>query len=195
MRLWYKANSLSHWKARIWLPVAFQKKPPKPAEAEPSFRKVSVPPAKLLMLFPAHLWDREFWPQIYSLWQDLDWGILSKILASTKMGRTKKEKKAKSSQAIWIECECLWGCWSTRRACWKVNGIQEFPGQVTPQSWPFSILGPRGFLQSTTGPHQSTEMAGLLHDTSSFCKVHFHLIFCGKYTRYKKYNCHPKLGS
>ena len=62
-------NSLSHQKARIQLPVAFKKKfqthPPKPAEAEPSFRKPI--PAKLRMLFAAHLWVREFWPQIYSL--------------------------------------------------------------------------------------------------------------------------------
>jgi len=52
---------------------------------EPSFWKVSLPPAKLHMLFPTHLW---FWPQIYSFWQalDWDWGLLSKILASTKMG-------------------------------------------------------------------------------------------------------------
>jgi len=41
--------------------------PSKPAEAEPSFRKVSIPSAKLRMLFPTHLWVREFWPQIYSL--------------------------------------------------------------------------------------------------------------------------------
>ena len=45
----------------------FQTHPPKPAEAEASFRKVSLLPAKLRMLFPAHLWVREFWPQIYSL--------------------------------------------------------------------------------------------------------------------------------
>jgi len=41
--------------------------PPKPAEAEPNFRKVSLPPAKLCMLFSAHHWVKEFWPQIYSL--------------------------------------------------------------------------------------------------------------------------------
>jgi len=41
--------------------------PPKPTEAEPSFRKVSLPPAKLRTLFSTHLWVREFWPQIYSL--------------------------------------------------------------------------------------------------------------------------------
>ena len=75
--------------ARIWLHVDFKKfqtHPPKPAEAEPSFRKVSLPPAKPHTLFPTCLWVREFWPQIYSLWQALDWGLLSKILASTKMG-------------------------------------------------------------------------------------------------------------
>jgi len=81
-------NSLSHWKARIWLPVAFKKKfqtyPPKPAEAKPSLKKVSLPSAKLHTLYLAHLWVREFWAQTYSLWQALDWGLLSKILASTK---------------------------------------------------------------------------------------------------------------
>jgi len=37
--------------------------------------------------------------------------------------------------ASWSECECLWGCWSTQRAGWKVNGIQEFPDQDTLESW------------------------------------------------------------
>ena len=62
-------NSLPHWKAWSWLPMAFKKiqtHPPKPAEAEPSFRKVSLPPAKL----PT---------QIYSLWQALDLHLLSKF--------------------------------------------------------------------------------------------------------------------
>jgi len=45
----------------------FQTHPPKPAEVKPSFRKVTLPPEKLSMPFPAHLWVREFWPQIYSL--------------------------------------------------------------------------------------------------------------------------------
>jgi len=36
-------------------------------EAKPSFRKVSLLPAKLHVLSSAHLWVREFWPQIYSL--------------------------------------------------------------------------------------------------------------------------------
>ena len=45
----------------------FQTHPPNPAEVEPSFRKVTLPLAKLRMLFPTHLWVREFWPQIYSL--------------------------------------------------------------------------------------------------------------------------------
>ena len=40
----------------------------------------SLPPAKLHMLFPAHLWVRRFWPQIYYLWHALDWGLLSKKL-------------------------------------------------------------------------------------------------------------------
>ena len=61
-----------------WLSKKFQTHPPKPAEAEPSLRNVIQPPAKLRMLFPAHLWVREFWPQIDSLWQVLDWGLPSK---------------------------------------------------------------------------------------------------------------------
>ena len=62
-------NTLSHWKARIWLSwlsKKFKTHPPKPPEVEPSFRKVSLLPAKLRMLFPAHLWVREFWLQIYT---------------------------------------------------------------------------------------------------------------------------------
>ena len=50
-----------------WLSKKFQTHPPKPAEAEPSFRKVSLSPAKVRMLFPAHLWVRDSWPQIYFL--------------------------------------------------------------------------------------------------------------------------------
>ena len=55
-----------------WLSKIFQTHPQKPAEAEPSFRKVSLPPAKLHMFFCAHLWATEFWSQIYSLCQALD---------------------------------------------------------------------------------------------------------------------------
>ena len=53
----------------LWLSKkTFQTHPPKPTEAEPHFKKVSLP-AKLrvCILFPTHLWVREFWPQIYSL--------------------------------------------------------------------------------------------------------------------------------
>ena len=85
----HNAPSLSHWKARIWLPVVFKKIPDTPTKTcwrRAQFRKVSLPAAKLRMFFPAHLWVREFWLQVYSLWQALDWGLLSKILASTKMG-------------------------------------------------------------------------------------------------------------
>jgi len=51
-------NSPSHIKTRIWLSEVSKKfytHPLKHAEAEPSFRKVSLPPAKLGMLFLAHL--------------------------------------------------------------------------------------------------------------------------------------------
>ena len=57
-----------------------QTHPPKPAETEPSFSNVSLPPAKLhTYAFFAHLWVREFWPQTYFLWQALDLGLLSKF--------------------------------------------------------------------------------------------------------------------
>ena len=43
----------------------FHTHPPKLLKLhEPSFRKVSLLPAKLHMLFSAYLWVREFWPQI-----------------------------------------------------------------------------------------------------------------------------------
>ena len=94
---WHALNSMLQFKTLyyaekqgfgyLWLSKKFQTHPPKHAEAEPSLRKISLPPAKLRMLFPPYLWVREFWPQIYSLWQALDWGLLSKNLASTKMGR------------------------------------------------------------------------------------------------------------
>ena len=38
----------------LHLPKKFQAHPPKPTEAKPSFRKVSLPPAKLCMLFLTH---------------------------------------------------------------------------------------------------------------------------------------------
>ena len=83
-------NSLTHaLKSKDLAILAFKKfqtYPPKPAEVESSFRKVSLPTAKFHMLFPAHLWVREFWLQIYSIWQALDWGLLSKILACMKIG-------------------------------------------------------------------------------------------------------------
>jgi len=45
-----EVKTLSHWKARIWLPwlsKKFQTHPPRPTEIKPSFRKVSLHPAKL----------------------------------------------------------------------------------------------------------------------------------------------------
>jgi len=50
----------------LWLSKKSQTHPPKPAEAKPSFRKVSLPPVIYICFSPAHLWVREFWPQIYS---------------------------------------------------------------------------------------------------------------------------------
>ena len=40
--------------------IKFKTHPPKPAEVEPSLRKVSLLPAKLRILFPAHLWLESF---------------------------------------------------------------------------------------------------------------------------------------
>jgi len=48
----------------LWLSKkSFQTHPPNPAETEPGS---AYPPAKLCMLFPAHLWAKEFWLPIYS---------------------------------------------------------------------------------------------------------------------------------
>ena len=66
-----QVKTLYHTEKQGFGYLGFQKKfkthPPKPTEVKPSFRKVSILLAKLCMLFPAHLWVREFWPQIDSL--------------------------------------------------------------------------------------------------------------------------------
>jgi len=41
------------------------------------FQKGQPTPCKLRMLFSTHLWGREFWLQIFSLWH---WDLLSKFL-------------------------------------------------------------------------------------------------------------------
>ena len=67
IELCYRSKTLYHTEKRGFGYLGFQKKkkskthPPKPAEVEPSFRKVSLLPTKLRMLFHAHLWVREFW--------------------------------------------------------------------------------------------------------------------------------------
>ena len=79
--------SLPHWKTRNLAIQAFKKIPDTSTKTgwnRAWFQKGQPTPAKLRILFPAHLWVREFWPQIFSLSQALDWGLLSKILASTK---------------------------------------------------------------------------------------------------------------
>ena len=77
----YKSKTLYHTEKQGFgypgFQIKFKTHPPKLAEVEPRLRKVSLLPTKLRMLFPAHLWVREFWPQIYSLSQALDWGLLS----------------------------------------------------------------------------------------------------------------------
>jgi len=102
---WHALNSmlqvqtLSHWKQGFgnqWLLKKIT------IEAEPSFRKASLPIAKLHILFPAYLWVREFWPQTFSFWQALDLGLLSKILASAKMnGRGPRMLKGQLSRVPW----------------------------------------------------------------------------------------------
>jgi len=74
-------NSLSHWKARIWLRILAFKKNSRHTHrngwGRPQFQKGQPTPCKTTYVFP---WVREFWPQIYSLSQALDWGLLCKIL-------------------------------------------------------------------------------------------------------------------
>jgi len=68
----------------------FQTHPPKLAEVESSFREVSLPPAKLGMLFPLTSGLESFGDKSTPSdrpWIE-DWGLLSKILASTKKGGT-----------------------------------------------------------------------------------------------------------
>ena len=57
-------KTLYHMESKDLATQGFQNKihtePLKHAKAKPSFRKVSLPLAKVRMLFPAHLWFREF---------------------------------------------------------------------------------------------------------------------------------------
>jgi len=90
---WHALNSMLQVKIPITLKnkdfatcgfqKMFQTHPPKPAEAKPSFRNVSLPLQNYSCFSPLTS-GLEFWPQIYSLWQAMDWGLLSKILASMK---------------------------------------------------------------------------------------------------------------
>jgi len=119
----------------------FKTHPPKPAEAEPSFRKVSLLPAKLCMLFPAHLWAGEFWPQIYSLSQALDWGLLSKILASTKW--------AGPSRVPWPEN--LWMPFTFQPALWALQQPHKHSHSLQLCSychWTSTSLHSIGFINS-----------------------------------------------
>jgi len=60
---WHALNSMLHTeKQGFSYPWLSRHTHRKPAEVEPSFRKVSLLPAKLGMLFPTYLWVREFWP-------------------------------------------------------------------------------------------------------------------------------------
>ena len=89
--LCYRSKTLYHTEKREFGCPGFHKEykthPPKPAEVEPSFRKVSLYSLQNYICFSPLTSGLEFWPQIYSLSQALDWGLQSKILASTKMGR------------------------------------------------------------------------------------------------------------
>ena len=80
-------NSLSHCKARIWLPVAFKKN-----SRHTHQNRLKSSPVSERSAYPLQNYvcfsslTPQFWPQIYCLWHALDWGLLSKILASTEMG-------------------------------------------------------------------------------------------------------------
>jgi len=96
-------NSLSYWKARIWLPMAFKIIPDTPTKScwsQAQFQKGQPIPCKTMYAFLAHLWVREFWPQIYSPWQAMDWGLLSKLLASTKTGGTYNAERSNFSSTL-----------------------------------------------------------------------------------------------
>ena len=91
-----------------------------------SERSAYLPPAKLRMLFPTHLRVR-----IYSLWQALHWGLLSKFLAITKNG---------------------WGL-----ECLKVNFL-EYHGQGTLGCHSFSSLLFGRFSSPTNIPTHSSKL-------------------------------------
>ena len=83
-----QVKTLSHWKARIWLLVVSKKIPDTPTKthwSQDQFQEGRPTHCKTIHAFPTHLWVTELWPQIHPLWQAQDSGLLSKILARTKM--------------------------------------------------------------------------------------------------------------
>ena len=111
----------------------------------------AYPPANLRMLFPTHIWVREFWPQIYSLWHALDWGLLSKILAHFPTCSLGIQQPHKHSHSLQLATH---------------TELTHHYGQY---AWCWFFLSPRGFLQRTLWSHQSTDMA--LERATSHIKV------------------------
>jgi len=77
-------------KTRTWLPLLSKKNSHTSTKYKPSFNYQPTP-TKLdnYILFPAHLHVKEF-GEIYFLLLVLDWSLLSKIPASTELGRDYK---------------------------------------------------------------------------------------------------------
>ena len=163
-------NTLSHWKARIWLPDVSKKfhiHPLKSAEAKPMAicRKVNLPPAKHTYAFSYSPLGKEFWQQIYSLWQALSWVLLSKILASMKMGGPKMLKGQflkyldqgtlgyHSPSRLPFECFSSPTNFPTHCSYLFTLNITTF--DMLYELFLYLYFGSRGFLQSIMQQHQN----------------------------------------
>ena len=148
--------------ATPWLSKKFQAHPPNPAEAEPSFRKFSLPPAKLRMILPTHI-------------------QVSKILTSMKIsGAQNAEMSTKSpvAKSPAMQSGMMLVCFVTQlsRVPWPGSSWMHFssPTNIHTELAHHTFnrlhqLFPRGVLRSTTQPHQSA--ARQLERAASHIKV------------------------
>ena len=155
----------------------FQGLPTKPTEAEPSIRKVCLPPAKLHMVLPTHLWVREFWHK--SSPSDRPWikAYCPKFYLVQKWARPRMLKgqlstvpwPGNSRMPFTFQPACSSGSSAapqtftltlasySHRTSTSLHSICFINPSIFFCS--FSLLSSRGFLQSTAQPHQSTELA------------------------------------
>jgi len=160
----YRWKSSSHWKARIQLPVACKQNCRHTHQNPSPVSDRSAYPLQNYVCFSPLTSGLE----TYSLWQARDWGLLSLIRKRTgprmlngQLSRPRNSWMPFTFQpALWVlqqpqtfilTAASYWHWASTSRASSFINSLR-FHFFI----FYFIFLSPRGFLQSTARPHQST---------------------------------------